>query len=164
MISIAILAVVSSIGFVSYNNSQIFARDGKRKENLRAIATAMEVFYQANNRYPNDGVGGATGCTYGSPATYCTSKSSTDPWIPELTINYINALPRDPLSDSSTPWTTKAGYSYKSCTTSSYTLTAYLENANDPDADLKKDYKFCDGSDISTGLSWSSNLYVITVR
>lgn len=52
MVSISILVIVSTVGIVSFSRAQIVSRDARRKEDLHNIATALQVYYQANKRYP----------------------------------------------------------------------------------------------------------------
>jgi len=157
MVAISIIAILAAIGIVVYSRAQLLARDSRRKEDLRAVSTALTLFYTANGRYPASG--GAT-CSYGG-SSYCTSNSA-NPWIPELTIEYMKSMPKDPVSDSVNPWWTLGGYSYLRCTPNSYSLTAYLENIDDPAALKAQPYKFCTGADVDSFGGWSKSLYVIT--
>lgn len=52
MVSITILAIISSIGLVTYGKAQVTARDDKRKTDLRLIASALNLYYQEYHRYP----------------------------------------------------------------------------------------------------------------
>jgi len=166
MVAISIVAILATIGFSTFSQSQLRARDAKRKQDLRALATALELFYQKNQRFPKDGNATSTSiCTYGG-AGYCTSYQG-DNWIPELTSTFINRLPRDPVLDTASPWWQVAGYSYRTCgpnydAPQTYTITAMLENPNDPDTTGKKRTKFCTGQDMSSITGWSPNLYGIS--
>lgn len=42
MIAISIVAILATVGFTVYSNTQINARDAKRKQDIDAIATAIE--------------------------------------------------------------------------------------------------------------------------
>ncbi len=46
MVAISIIAVLSTIGMVAYSKVQLLGRDARRKQDLRAIAQALEIFYQ----------------------------------------------------------------------------------------------------------------------
>lgn len=169
LIAITILVIVSTIGFVSYSNAQVAARDSRRKNDLRYIQTALELYRQSAvdstgqklNRYPCVGI---------APNTYVYSNSSSDPWIQDslddancnsdptkqknLDSNFIKVLPTDPMNTDSFIY----AYGYGSASNGAgscpkivdgnyYVLKAYLENANDPDANKIKKYAYCDGID-----------------
>ncbi len=139
MIAITIIAVLSTVAFVSYSKAQQLGRDAKRKQDLRTIAISLELYKQRNGRYP---------C-----AEPWQDSNDTQPWIrdsllspnticdnlkPAFDTNYISALPKDPRSTGSSP---SAGgnfvYGYRAfeCGTdgSHYILIAELENTSDPD-------------------------------
>lgn len=178
LIAISIIAIISVVGFTSFSQAQVRARDAKRKQDLRSIAIALELYYQKNKRFPcvsnseNGGFGfllsnnNPTGfwiedkATGGLPS-YC----GTDPF----NSNYINQLPTDPIANGGTPYKTPGttGYAYfggANCGLNYgqfYALTALLENPNDPDANLKKNYKWCDGSSLS---HWDPKAFIITSK
>lgn len=55
LVVISIIAILSVIAIVVYQETQKSARDAKRKQDLRAIATALEIYYQKNSSvYPLD--------------------------------------------------------------------------------------------------------------
>lgn len=105
LITISILAIISSVAIVSYSQAQLTARDSKRKSDLRALQTSLELYYQRNNQ------------TY--PTTSFTNLDS------QLVPDFINKLPTDPSSPA-------RNYSYSSDGTS-YALCTDLENDNDKD-------------------------------
>src|SRR5690348_2772252 len=84
LVSIAILAVVSSVGLVVFSTSQKVSRDDKRKNDLRSIQQALELYYYQNKSYPG--------------ILKATSDSGANPWISGLSSDYILNLPRDPLN------------------------------------------------------------------
>lgn len=112
MIAITIVAIVSSIGFVTYSTAQRNARDTRRKQDLRQIATALELYYQKNsNQFPA-----------GS-----SMKDDQAAWSNLLSSQYINRMPKDPKGGGNYV------YLYHSSDTSSYFLCALLENTSDPE-------------------------------
>ncbi|MBI3486079.1 type II secretion system protein [Candidatus Daviesbacteria bacterium] len=161
MVAITIVAVISAIGYISYSAAQISSRDARRKQDLRALATALEVYHQANGRYP---------CTGGVAQVSNVIKEQPNQWIEDTCVNstyldqrYINRMVRDPLKDAGDPFASQAqaktGYSYRTWTDSGghpgcpvndgqyYILAALLENPNDPDhAKITSGLNFCDGS------------------
>lgn len=158
MISIAIVAIISTVGIVSYSKIQVLARDSKRKEDLRLIANALQLYYNDNKSYPVN-----------SNWVY---SNGTQPWIPGLNTSYMSALPTDPSSNGGTPWSGAMGYAYcgaagsgcSSCNIPAgqfFALVTVLENQSDPDRLEKKDVKWCDGNSLF-GYGWSKYAYVIT--
>lgn len=129
MIAVSIMAIIASIGFVSFNQAQLLARDSKRKQDLRNIAVALEIYYQKNKKYPQAG----PSCAYGSNC-YVTSTSGAG-WIPALDSSYISKLPLDPINTGQPFYTssTAYGYSYGNVSSSGnyYDLITRLENTQD---------------------------------
>lgn len=126
MVAISIIAIISAIGFVSYSQAQVVARDGKRKQDLRALQTALELYYQdpANNHtYPQ-----FTDINSSNSTNWGNLNSAIYP-------KYLNnPIPDDPLATNygtagSTTWYV---YSYSAAGTG-YILCANLENKSDKD-------------------------------
>ncbi len=184
LISVAIIAIISSVGFVSYSQSQMVARDAKRKQDLRAIATALEIYRQKNGQYPAE-TGG-----------WILSNNGSNPWItggtPTTTLDrtYIPSVPKDPTNSptsvcSSDPtgsgcyvysyqngnfnaWNTPPWSGCPNAPASYYVLMTRLENANDPDTNSNRHYKWCNGADTATetslgfGSAGWAKLFIIT--
>jgi prepilin-type N-terminal cleavage/methylation domain-containing protein len=179
LISITILAVISSIGFVTYTNSQIAARDGRRKQDLRSIATALELYYQTNKRYPCPGSnvwlnssGSGNWLTDNDGDLALGSGGCGDTADKPLDSTYINLMPTDPKNSGGnyppSQSTTTFTYGYRGfdtaiCSTKKgqfYLLTARLENANDPDRNGVRNIKDCNGGSLNTG-NWA-NMFVLS--
>lgn len=170
LIAISIIAIISAVGLVSYSQSQKLARDSRRKQDLRSIAVALELYRQKNGRYPCNGWAFSTTAgtwitdvDYDPPSTACGGDK------PALTSDYINSLPKDPINVGANPWT--AGnyiYGYRSydCVTNGqyYFLLAQLENVNDPDRVSQSGAKWCDGTNIyqhpSSGINVPSSFVI----
>jgi len=58
LVATTIIAVLTSIGVVSYQAANRRARDAKRKADLEQIRSALEMYRADNNWYPNTGGGG----------------------------------------------------------------------------------------------------------
>ena len=124
MVVISIIAILSVIGLTIFSGVQKNARDAKRKADLKAIATALEIYKtkSSTNTYP------ATG-------TWVFSDSASDPWIPGLDSNYMISVPRDPKNSGGPPYY-GIGFTYAYYTSGSYggpngswfMLTAQLES------------------------------------
>lgn len=121
MIVITIIAILSAIGFSSYTNAQKIGRDSRRKSDLKAIQTALELYYQQNGTYVTlSSPAYSTDSTWGSAPVFLGGSSYT---------NYINQMPKDPLDPS-----TNNRYDYFSSTSSTYYLCATLESPNTSDS------------------------------
>jgi prepilin-type N-terminal cleavage/methylation domain-containing protein len=164
MVVIAIIGILSAVGFVSFTNARISARDAKRKQDLRAVKVALELYYQKNRRYP-------------TTTTLWQISTAAQPWIVDkgpagdgvgavaLDTNYISGLPIDPTNSTTLLYqyySSSAGYG--SCQSGQYYfLTATLENSNDAEAFSKKQYGGCG----QTPFNWGSgspgpNAFILT--
>ena len=83
MIVVAIIAILAGILVPNFVNARAQAQTSACESNLRAIATAMELYYADNQRYPDAGV---------IPDALNTA-----------TVTYLNNTPRDPADAGTTP-------------------------------------------------------------
>lgn len=180
MIAISIIAIIAAVGITSFSQSQKLARDSRRKQDLRSIAVALELYYQKYAHFP---------CVVGAGGGWLKSGTTISNWITNdagtcatgtsLDSTFINSVPIDPTkqSNSGQPQTGNAalGYGYFSAAFSigtcnksagqSFILVAGLENASDPEAIGNKTYYYCDGTTaITTGASpnFGTNKFVVT--
>lgn len=58
LVVIGIVAVLVSLGTISYNTAQKSARDTKRKSDLRDVKLALQLYYNSYNQYPPVSLGG----------------------------------------------------------------------------------------------------------
>jgi len=83
MIVVAIIAILAGILIPNFVNARAQAQTSACESNLRAIATAMELYYADNQRYPAAGA------------------------IPDAlngtTVTYMSNTPRDPADAGATP-------------------------------------------------------------
>jgi prepilin-type N-terminal cleavage/methylation domain-containing protein len=164
LIAVTILAILSSIGLVTYSSAQVSGRDSRRKQDLHSIATALSFYYENHlpHVYPHED---------GGP--YTSSNNPTGPWIPELTGQYLDNVPRDPSKDTGTVQTSSSAWGYEylaystcrsggpqSANTHWFKLMANLENGND------KDINYNDGNDCDPGGSadCGSNNHLYCIR
>jgi prepilin-type N-terminal cleavage/methylation domain-containing protein len=170
MIAVSIVGILSTVGMVMYSSSQKVARDSKRKQDLRSIAQALEIFYLEYKRYPCSDAGG-TGVNSNtgnwltdSNVANCISTGVTGTNT-SLAPSYMNSVPKDPLSPSTT-----YQYSYLSsgnntlgtqpCGNKDFILWAVLENTNDPDRTGATPSRVICGN-INVNTYFGSNAYVI---
>lgn len=99
-----IIAVMATIGVVSYSSANIKARDGKRKADIEQIRAGLEMYRVDNSTtgYPN-----VTYANLGTPLT-----------------TYLNPLPNDPKCPAGVCATGFVNYSYTRNSTTTYTLCA----------------------------------------
>ncbi len=151
LVAITVVAIISSVGFISFTSSQAKARDAKRKQDLRSLSVALNLYYAVNKKYPAVAGDG-----------YYISTTNPSSWLPQLlgTNKFISSLPLDPLNtgDPKLNDTTSFGYSYWSnpegtCGSANtyFLLETKLENGDDPESNKNKSYKRCDGTDLTPG-------------
>jgi type II secretion system protein G len=83
MIVVAIIAILAGILIPNFVNARAQAQTSACESNLRAIATAMELYYADNQRYPDAG-------------TIPDALNSAN-------VTYLNNTPRDPADAGATP-------------------------------------------------------------
>lgn len=82
MVAVSIIAVLSTVGVTAFSKAQVKARDATRKNDLRQIQTALDLYYEKEHKYPGEGNGVGDGAN-------CISIS-----IPELP-----SVPKDPQTN-----------------------------------------------------------------
>lgn len=124
---IELLVVIAIIGILAVFTLAFLAparqkgRDAKRKEDLNAVAKALELYYSDNNAYPvatNDCSGAAALCTAAG------FDALVDPLV-AASPKYIPSKPEDPTVTNGYRGGTNA-------TDQGYALEATVENPNDP--------------------------------
>ncbi len=147
LVVISIIGILSALLLPNLTSAQARARDGRRKSDLKSIATGLELFYNDNNYYPLPWSSGATAGKFTFTAALTDAGGTT---------TYIKApVPKDPKN-------TVNAYEYYYCTVSAttaasnkkFSLLATLENANDPD---KCSAAGCSGSITATACTAGSN-------
>lgn len=126
MIVMILMGVLATIGITSFMSSQIKGRDTTRKGDLRAIASALEMYYTDKGLYPVGSAGSITGCYTAAGATGICGKDYPifkDGSVTSGAIWMAN-FPVDPVSTQK--------YYYHSANGSQFQLYAHLENSQDP--------------------------------
>lgn len=154
LLAIAILGIITAIGFTSYTVSMQKARDGVRKDGLATVKSALEAHMNDKGVYPQgDASGRIVGCGNGTAA--CA-------WGGEFATSggqvYMKKLPKEP----------RPAYRFfyrASSDGAAYQIYAFLENPNDPDINKSgTDYTAnCDAAGTSTACNYgvtSSNVAV----
>lgn len=163
IVVMSIMGIISVLGISSYTNSFYKAHDARRKDDLRSIMTALQLYYNDHGKYPTAG----PNCAYGQPDCFVVSGGGSVPvsgpglgnaaWIPDLTSDYIKSLPVDPKNTGGGPWE-KDGYTYAygnvTADGQNFDLVAQLEWHDDSDTCKVKNYT---KSAASGSTSWCPN-------
>jgi prepilin-type N-terminal cleavage/methylation domain-containing protein len=135
LVTISIIAILATLLIANLNASRARARDAQRKSDLKNISTALRIYYNDNEKYPNDSGSPywrILGCgTGGSACLWGDEFANTDQ-------TYMNTLPSDPQSDRS--------YRYDRDDTDDdiFSLKACLENTSDDRCTPSVDETWCE--------------------
>ena len=90
LVVVAIIGMLSSVVLASLNTARASSRDSKRIQDIQQMRTALELYYQANGRYPIQASwrGTSNGCYGGT--------SDPNASVPGLVPTYIGSIPVDP--------------------------------------------------------------------
>ena len=103
LVAIAIIGILVTIATFAMQGARESARDARRKSDLEAIASALELYRSDCNGYPNSPLGATM---TGSPVL---------PNPPSCSGTYMSAVPTDPQSSSRSYSYTKSGATYTLC-------------------------------------------------
>lgn len=95
LIVIVVIAILAAISVVAYTGVQARARDSQRVQDIKAITTALEMYYLDNGGYPGGSCTAGEGCAINSG----WSNTNDGSWAnleSVLVPDYISALPSDP--------------------------------------------------------------------
>ena len=112
LVVIAILGLLATIVLVSLNSSRAKSRDVKRKADMRQVYTAMQLYFDVNNAYPNYAADACSAAVSGCTGTY-----------PSGIGTYLSAMPRDPSNDTTRYYRVKTSTGTNFCV-----IAANLEN------------------------------------
>ncbi|MBU4332570.1 type II secretion system GspH family protein [Patescibacteria group bacterium] len=106
LVVISIIGLLSTLAIVALNNARAKARDAKRLVDMKQIQTALDLYYDANNRYPS--ISGDA-CCDGWDQGPC----GADPFIGALVNEgLMSNVPTDPSGGSGTGCYGYAYYRY----------------------------------------------------
>ena len=134
LVVISIIGILVAAATASWTNAQQKSRDSKRKSDLKAIQQALELYLQDNGTYPG-GPSGEIQCLDASGPTAIAWGGNFSCFNPSVT--YMNPLPKDPRGGTSGAIDHTYYYNpdpqLPSGAILKYTLSAGLENSNDPE-------------------------------
>jgi len=142
LVVVSIIGILTTLVYANLNAARERARDAVRKSDLKNIQTALRMFYNDANKFPqNNGEYYIVGCGTKTSVSMCE-------WGGPWTYNgqtYMSILPVDPSG-------TTSYYHYISTGDDDFTLYACLENKSDDK-----------GTD-TTDLTWCSSGRVFILR
>lgn len=118
----AIIMILSVIGFGSYTQATLKARDTQRKNDLNQIAKAIELFNNDIGSYPTS-VGGVMYCPTLTEPKACGTQIYA--YVKGVMAVYMDEVPSDPTSGKIYYYSQDAG--------GGFSLYAALENTQDKD-------------------------------
>jgi general secretion pathway protein G len=114
LVVIAIIGILTTIAVVALNNARAKARDAKRVADVKQVQTALELFFNDENRYP-------TVAEFNSGSIFSTSTNGTT--------TYMAIIPEAPTPPDGTCDNQLNNYSYNApAGGSSYTISYCLGN------------------------------------
>lgn len=128
LIVMVILSILAVIVTGTFSSSMRRGRDSRRKNDLQAIAGAIESYYNDKGRYPLGVNGVMMGCAVGGVDDQaCTAGGVFQDSKGTI---YMTLIPSDPLQTYT--------YYYYSTTGAGYRIYAHLENTLDTGANVKQ--------------------------
>lgn len=105
LVVISIIGILSSFAGVSLNSARNKARDALRKADMAQLRTAINLYYDANGKYPVCGVWDDNSPDFGAAVQagadcYNTILSSS---LTAAAKPYLDKLPRDPKNPTNSP-------------------------------------------------------------
>lgn len=123
MIVMVIMGILAAIGVTAFMASQIKGRDAQRKESLKGIASALELYYNDKGSYPAaDSSGYILACYSGGVTVRCDRSDTDHSIMTDGTTIYMATIPGDP--------TPTQNYFYVS-NGKQFQLYAHLQNNQD---------------------------------
>lgn len=127
LVVISIIGLLAAVVLVSLNSARAKARDAKRVSDFHQISTALELFYDAEGRYPTTG-GYPTWDQQWNDLRLCLTAATSCGFTVTKYSPAVSSIPNDPLHPSGAGWDDSHPYyaGYPGCATG-YRLGVQLE-------------------------------------
>lgn len=115
LVVISIIGLLASVVLVSLNSARAKGRNVKRLADMKQLQTALDLYYDKNNKYPGDtgSYGEAESSCGGWDSSTIDNNSDGKPFItPLLDGGIISKAPNDPLAISGSVCGGTHGYRY----------------------------------------------------
>lgn len=113
LIVIVVIAILAAVSVMAYSGVQARARDSQRRQDIKTITKAIEMYYIDNGRYPQ-GLCTADCAVNGGWST--TNDGSWNNLANQLVPQYISSMPSDPTPsiglNPTAGGATRYGYAY----------------------------------------------------
>lgn len=121
LVVIAIIALLSTLSVVALNSARVKSRDARRLSDIKQIRTALEMYFDQNDKYPETDGGIVIG---GAAADFDCLSSNGLGVKPCTSTVYLETIPGDPRGGSN-PY-------YYDCDSvgATYQLRYHLEGTN----------------------------------
>lgn len=127
LIVFAVIAVLTTLTAVNIQGVLSKVHDGARKSDLKELRNSLNLFYNAQGKYPNDDLSQSTRYIFACGGPAYSDCVWGQPWVYNGTV-FMNRLPVD--SKNYFPYV----YSYRKLDDDNIILWAVLENKTDPAA------------------------------
>ncbi len=162
LVVIAIIGTLAGAIVVNLNSAQQQGRDARRKQDIEALQTALELYYNANGQYPT-----TSSFVYSAPQqNFQTTLAVLTGGAPG-SFQYLSAVPVDPVNNGR-PDSGALGYAYRSdgagsCAGQWYALMYALENENDPLVAQSQSVRIrdCSGATLPVPSSGSTGVVIV---
>jgi prepilin-type N-terminal cleavage/methylation domain-containing protein len=135
MIVVAIIGILSAVGYANFSQGSEQSRDAQRQGDLRIVSTALDLYKSKYGRYP-EGCNGPNTWSGHAPSLDC---SSGNQYIVGLAPEFIPRLPQDPKLNGN-----DSGYAYLTNNEGSvYKLVAY-KTVESEGVTYEHEFKICD--------------------
>jgi prepilin-type N-terminal cleavage/methylation domain-containing protein len=131
LVAITILTTLIVMGTFAYGNAQIRARDAKRKQDLKTLATALQLYYNDHGTYP--AYCDTSASWFGEPWDWNNCSTDPDEDLRAKLAPYLNPLPTDPVNIDTGDVNIKIYMYEPSNGGANYRLATKLENSRDRD-------------------------------
>lgn len=113
VIACTIVIILASITLTYFEGARQKARDAQRRTDLKRLALALDLYYNANQSFPSTSGAWWANCSSSAGGPHGTSGATG--WIPNLAPTYIGVLPLDPktLNPNGCYWYRSDGINYK---------------------------------------------------